>query len=121
MACISHFCFIKIKVMSRVYFTISRGKDSAVFTNPMTFLFLLSLSHFKILLASKYLLMFFHLDRLRSRCYFAFCLQMFPLRNPEKSNFPLAKITIKSPLPLVQCKLFWLCRYSVLIQPWCMS
>ena len=27
MACKNHFCFIKIKVMSRFYFTISRGQS----------------------------------------------------------------------------------------------
>ena len=45
-------------------------------------------------------------------------LQMFPLRNSERLNFPSPKITLKSPLSLVQCKVFWLCPYSVLIQPW---
>ena len=38
-------------------------------------------------------------DTLRTRCHFAFCLQMFTLRNSEKSNFPSAKINLKSSLP----------------------
>ena len=84
----------------------------------MAFLFPLSLSHFIILLTSKYLLMFFDFDTLRTRCHFAFCLQIFCLRNSEKLNFPSAKITLKSPLPLVQCKVFWLCPDSVLRQTW---
>ena len=120
MACIGHFCFIKIKVMAIFLFTISRGQNFVVFTktaninprgilflyfsfrkapnekyffqsNPMTFLFPLSLSYFIILLTSKYLLMFFDFDISRTRRHFAFGLQMFPLR-----NFPSAKVTLKS-------------------------
>ena len=32
MSCISHFCFMKIKEMSRFYFTVSRGQYLVVFT-----------------------------------------------------------------------------------------
>ena len=68
-----------------------------------------SLSHFIILLGSKYLLMFSDFDTLTTMCYFAFCWQMFPLRNSKRSNFYSAQITLKSPLPLVP---------SALRQPW---
>ena len=88
-----------------------RINPRGTFSNAITFLFLLPLSHFIILrkfyniITSKYILMFFHFDILRARCHFAFCLKMFPFRNSERANFPSAKITLKSPLPLVQCKL----------------
>ena len=84
-----------------------------------TYLFPLSFSYFIILLASKYLLMFSDFDALRSRCYFAFRLQMFPLRISERSNFLSGKIVLKSLLLLIQ--VFWLCPYSVLRQPWWMN
>ena len=71
-----------------------------------------------MLFASKYLLMFFDFDTLSIICRFAFCLQMFPLSISERSNFPSAKIILKSPLPFVQCEVFWLYPYSVLTQPW---
>ena len=115
MACIGHFCFIKIKVMAIFLFTISRGQNFVVFTktaninprgilflyfsfrkapnekyffqsNPMTFLFPLSLSHFIILLTLKYLLMFFDFDISRTRRHFAFGLQMFTQFSFSKSN-----------------------------------
>ena len=58
----------------------------------MTFSFPLSLSHFIMLLASKNLLMFFDFDSLRAMCHFAFCLQIFPVRNSERSNFLSANV-----------------------------
>ena len=47
------------------------------------YIILLSLLQFIILLASKYLLMLSDFDTLMTMCYFAFCLQMFPLQNSE--------------------------------------
>ena len=104
------------------YFSVfKRRQNEKIFfqSNQMTFSFPLPLSHFIILLASKYLLMFFDFDALRTMYHFAFCFQIFPACSSERSNFPLAKITLESPLLLVQCKVFWFCPNSVLIQPWC--
>ena len=150
MACISQFCCMKIRVISRFYFTISPGQNFTVFTknrknlstrnlpfifqfwnsaewktffsikpdeilNSFIFISFYNTTRFKI--SS----MLFDFDTLRTRCHFPFCLEMFPLHNSERSNFPSAKITLKSPPPLVQCKVFWLCPHSVLIQTWWMN
>ena len=62
------------------------------------------------------------LDTFRTRCHFAFWLHMFPLHNTyEDQTFLQQKITLKSPLPLLQCRVFWLSLYSVPYQPWWMN
>ena len=86
MACISHFCFMKIKLISRFYFTVSLGQSKfcRFYKKPVKLIheefnqtrwhsYSLSLPHFIILLALKYHLMFFDFNTLRRRCNFVFC------------------------------------------------
>ena len=88
-ACIIHFCFMKIKILLYNFtWTVKllQFLQKTMKINPRG-IFPLSLAYFIILLALKYFLMFFDIGTLRTRCYFVFCWQMFPFRNSERLKF----------------------------------
>ena len=102
----------RLQVVSKHFFQIK----------PMTFLFPLfvlitfyNTTRFEI---SSHVLWLWYI---KERCHFAFWLHMFLYAILKDQTLLQQNVTLKSPLPLVQCKVFRLSLYSVPKQPWWMN